>query len=255
MADNQIKLTCVIVKYKNPELCEKLVDSLSDGTLEIVLSDNHAQDISDKLREKKACYVYIDNKANVGFGKAANTGAKCANTDWLLFLNPDVDISAENANLLVMRAIEASFDSCCPSTQDPRYNEPLPSFWWFLARFTPLKRIPIFSLLANKKSLTLWGGCLLIKKTVFDKLGGFDERFFLWFEDSDITKRLIDRGYKVGRVEVPGIKHIGGISFESMSDKEKRKIFFTSATIYADIHGNIWEKALARLLKLRYSIW
>ncbi len=253
MLNNTKKLTCVIVKYKTPELLSRLVSKLRGGEVDLVVSDNHNESTPSELKVNSDHYKYIDNGSNIGFGAAANRGAKGSQAEWLLFLNTDVDTSAGALKNLVEQAEKLGLDASCPITTDPRYNVPLPSFSWFLGTFTPLNRFPYLSRLANKKPLTLWGGCLLIKRQVLEKLNGFDERFFLWFEDSDLTYRLISAGYKVGRVGVEGLVHAGGVSFESMSEKQKRKLFFTSAYAYMSIHGTWYDRLLVTLLRLRYS--
>lgn len=255
MDENLKKLACVIVKYQTPELLSCLVAKLKDGEVDIVVSDNHSESTPSELKVNSNNYKYIDNETNIGFGAAANRGAEESQTEWLLFLNTDVEVSPEALKNFVKQAEDRELDASCPTTRDKRYIVPLPSFSWFLGKFTPLKRFPYFSSLAKKKPLTLWGGCLLIKRSVFEKLGGFDERFFLWFEDSDLTKRLVDTGYRIGRVNVEGLSHIGGVSFGSMSEKQKRKLFFTSAYIYVSIHGTWYDKLLVSLLRLRYSAY
>jgi GT2 family glycosyltransferase len=249
---NLSTLTCIIVKYKSNHLYQSLISILSVSQITTVLSDNFSGDTPPSLKKNGKYYKYIDNKSNIGFGSGANAGAKIAKSEWLLFLNTDIEMTANDAKMLVRRALEQDIVAGSPYSEDMRYRQPLPSFWWFLAYFTPLRRFSIFTTLASRAPTTLWGGCLLIKKEVFDKLGGFDERFFLWFEDSDLTKRLLDNGYKIGRVNIPEITHIGGESFIGMSDRDKKRIFFESASMYVKIHGSWYNRVIVFLLKLRY---
>lgn len=244
--------TCIIINFKTPEHFRALSERLRGDSLDLVLVDNSPETTPSELAVSGDNYRYLRSTDNMGFGAAANRGARGAQTEWLLFLNPDVKITPDAIKNLVKQAEDAKLDACCPKISDTRYSHPLPNIWWFLGTYTPLKRIPLLIRHARKYPLTLWGGCLLIRRGVFEKLGGFDERFFLWFEDSDLTKRLIDGGYTVGRLTVEGLQHVGGASFHILSEAEKRKIFFQSAYTYVTIHGTWLDKMVVRLLQLRF---
>jgi len=174
----------------------------------------------------------IKNKSNLGFAKACNQGTKIAKGEWLLFLNPDTHISSQSILELIRQAEELNYDAASLKPSSDSYSKPLPSAISLLAEFSPLRRIVPLSLF---KQRTLFGGGLLIKKNVLQKIGGWDERFFLWFEDSDLTKRLLVNGYKIGWVDVP-YKHAGGTSFKKMIDQKKKDIFFTSMNLYSNKH-------------------
>jgi GT2 family glycosyltransferase len=113
-----------------------------------------------------------------------------------------------------------------------RYNKPLPSPFSLLAEFSPLRRFVSLHRFVHR---TLFGGGLLISRNVLEKLGGWDSRFFLWFEDSDLTMRLITSNFRIGWVDVP-YTHKGGISFELLSEKKRKKIFFESMEHFAGKH-------------------
>lgn len=254
--------TRIIINYKRIEDVASQLGRIASNSEKlpperIVVVDNSPTETKrhpEAYEAIKKYTTYIASDDNLGYGYGANRGAKETFTEWLVFLNTDVDVTTEALKNFVKRAEERGLDASCPTTEDPRYGMPLPSSSWFLGTFTPLKRFSYFLTRARKQPLTLWGGCLLIRRSVFEDVGGFDERFFLWFEDSDLTKRLIETGYKVGRVDVPGLSHIGGVSFEKMSEKEKRKIFFTSASIYVNIHGKWYDRLLVQILRLRYGV-
>lgn len=246
-------VTAIIVNFGTPEYMEPLVSNLIDRGIHIIVADNSPATTPESVKLSTDTYQYIGNSSNVGFGTAANIAAKQVTTEWLLVLNPDVTLSVEDIMRLVDRAKEKNWDACSPDTKDPRYRQPLPSVWWFLAVYTPLKNIAIFKLLAQKMPRTLWGGCILVRREVFMALGGFDERFFLWFEDSDFTRRLINGGYKIGFVDIPSIRHTGGASFAHLTTQEMRTIFFTSAYTYARIHGSFIQRLLVFLLRWYYG--
>ena len=246
-------ITCITINFETPRQAQLLIGKLSGTELRLILVDNSTATTAQDLKMNSPGYQYITKGTNMGFGAAANRGAQEAKSEWLLFLNPDVEITSDAIKNFVKQAEDAKLDACCPKTSDTRYTHPLPSIWWFLGTYTPLKRIPVFLRQAQKYPITLWGGCLLIRRAIFEKFGGFDERFFLWFEDSDLTKRLIDGGYKIGYLPVDGLRHQGGASFHTLPEVEKRKLFFQSAYTYTTIHGSWLDRLVVRLLQLRYG--
>lgn len=245
--------TCVIINFKTPDQTKKLVDALRADDFNIILVDNSPATTPSELKTDTGTYRYIANTTNIGFGSAANRGARGTQAEWLLFLNPDVYMSSDAVKNFIKQAKEQQLDATCPKTPDHRYAQPLPSLWWLLSEFTPLKRVKFFHILAQKNPITLWGGCLLIRRKVFESLRGFDEKFFLWFEDSDITKRLLDQGYKIDYLQVDGLRHEGGASFVVMSELEKRRTFFKSAYIYVVAHGTWFDRLVVKLLQLWYG--
>ena len=87
---------------------------------------------------------------------------------------------------MVYEAKNDRLDAASPNPGSTNYQKPLPSLLSLLVEFTPLNRLYNFKNFITLR--TLFGGCLLIKRLVLKKLGGWDEKFFLWFEDSDLTK-------------------------------------------------------------------
>lgn len=191
---------------------------------------------------------FLRSEQNTGFAHACNWGSLYADSEWILFLNPDVSISATEVSQWVRIAQEKSFDASSPESNDPRYTKPLPNFWSLMTEFSPLHRF--ISVQAN--TLTLVGGALLVRKTVFIRIGGFDERFFLWFEDSDLTIRLIQDGARIGRVNVEW-NHIGGGSFRNMLEAERKKIFFHSLDVFSRKHFSSWQQYILRVAYRRFS--
>lgn len=247
--DTSPQVSCIIVNYRSIDSAQKLSQHLAHPEIEIMIVDQTPDSTSRALTGIR----YLPQATNTGFGSGANTGARQAKGEWLLILNPDVAITGASVLQWAHDLRRDSIDAACPTTTDPRYTHPLPTVWWFLAEYTPLKRIPLFTSLALRSApQTLWGGCLLIKRSVFEALGGFDERFFLWFEDSDLTRRLLNGGYQVAHTPGLDILHAGGSSFVYLNDQEKRRIFFTSAFIYAHKHCSLMTQAVVKLLQMRY---
>lgn len=233
------KVTVIVVHWNTPYEFKVQSSKLKvTKNIEVILVDNFStrENISKlkSYRLQDLGYKVVYNKNNFGFAKACNQGAKLSKGDWLLFLNPDTYISSQNVLRFVRKAKEFNFDAASLKPSSNNYSKPLPSALSLLVEFSPLSR---FIPLRIFKQKTLFGGGLLIKKSVFNDLGGWDKNYFLWFEDSDITERLLKGGYRIGWIKVPH-KHLGGISFKNISEKRKRQIFFSSMSQYAHRHFN-----------------
>ncbi|MFS8160573.1 MAG: glycosyltransferase family 2 protein, partial [Candidatus Roizmanbacteria bacterium] len=190
----------------------------------------------------------IRNKNNQGYAFAANQAAVESTGGWLLFINPDVTLTDSLVKGMIMEAQEKGYDACSPLSSSKGYLLPLPSPFEVISQYTPFGKV----LISRSTKATLFGGCLLIKRSVFEEIGGWDEQFFLWFEDADLTKRLYDGGFNVGWLST-NVHHFGGSSFENLTSEIKRKIFFHSLTQYARKH---WSKTtwwIAYLIAHRYG--
>ncbi len=249
-----VNISLIIVHWNSHDHLERLISGLAiSNAMEIIVVDNKSGRAADRtlesLEHKKHVSV-IRSATNVGFAAACNIGAAAAKGEWLLFMNPDIEIASDEILKFVDAAVKQGLDAASYQTSDPRYSKPLPSPLSLLCEFSPLGRlIPQ----TRFRGFTLVGGFFLVRRDVLNALGGWDESFFLWFEDSDLTKRLLDGGYSIGKIHVR-LTHHGGVSFDSMSEAIQKNIFFTSMVYYADKHFSFIGKLLVRLLRFRFII-
>lgn len=243
-------VSIIIIHWNTPELLRKQLISLTSNikTSELIVIDNASKESLDWINKDFSQVQLIQNKLNRGYAFACNQGTIQSRGEWLLFLNPDVEISNDQIKQLVEYAKKNNLDACSPKTTHS-YQKPLPTWFSLLSEFTPLVKLVPLNLFAQK---TLFGGCLLIKAEVLKTLGGWDERFFLWFEDSDLTVRLTKNGYRIGWFSAP-IKHLGGTSFKTLDNQLQRDIFFQSMDIFARKHFSLFGKFIVSLIKKRYS--
>ena len=225
-------LTLIIIHWNTPELLrQQLTLFKNDQQWPIVVIDNHSDQNINRLVKQFSQAKLIENQKNIGFAAACNQGTRLAKSDWLLFLNPDVLILPATVKRMINFAQKNQLDASSPHSNQDGYEKPLPSFWRLVLEFSPLKFLT--GLFVSKKTLT--GGALLIRKMVLDTIGGWDERFFLWFEDSDLTQRLYRAGFKIGWYPET-IKHLGGKSLKQLPENKQRQLFFQSMDLYAQKH-------------------
>lgn len=222
-------LSCIIVNWNLkylPRLCiEALKRSKCDFPFEIIVVDNDSRDESlDYLKEmhKKGEITLVHAGANLGYGRANNLGARYAKGKYLLVLNPDVSVEPDTLRKMVdymdahpgigILGPQLYFfngqiqDSC------RRFMRPMD----LVIKRTPLQRFKALKKRVDEYTMVdfdrrsvrevdlVTGACFMSPKAVFDKVGGFDERYFLFMEDADLCRKMREAGHKV--VYFPGAR-------------------------------------------------
>lgn len=224
-------VTVVIPHYGDPAPTRALVQSLAQqcGThAEIVVSDDHSPTPFPLIDEARV----IHRPTNGGFGANCNTGASIARGRYLLFLNSDVVVSPHFLTDLLAAAQPYQpcvagpalvDDDASPATTARAFPTPSSAT---AAWLTPLARWrdtrwwhravghDVDALTTPTPSATGWlvGAALLIPRSDFEAVGGFDERFFMNSEEIDLQRRLRERG--LPSIYLPAVQahHVGGAS-------------------------------------------
>lgn len=229
------RLDIVIVNWNAGALLQRCLDSIAaagaDGLVlnRVVVVDNASSDTSlAALAQPKPPFTVIRNTVNAGFAAACNRGASGSNADYLLFLNPDVILDPDSLEGAVafmeakdnqeidisgirLRDAEGRTQRCCARFPTPGR---MVGHAFALDKLLPGLAAPHF--------LTDWdhedsrdvpqvmGAFLLIRRAAFERLDGFDERFFLYYEDVDLCRRLAAAGGRCAHNAAVGAVHIGG---------------------------------------------
>lgn len=203
-------LTIITVSYNSERVLPRMLASVPEG-VRVVIVDNASTDRT-SIRQLAAEHdaKLIELSENKGFGSACNIGAAEARTEFLLFLNPDVEIRPQA--LEVLRDASARYPKASAfnprilkengSTRLKRYSNLLPRSEW----------LPRTKHLADCEVPVLAGSAIFLRKVEFDAIGGFDPLIFLYYEDDDLSLRLRrERGplYFISSAEVI---HTGGVS-------------------------------------------
>jgi N-acetylglucosaminyl-diphospho-decaprenol L-rhamnosyltransferase len=195
-------ISVVIVTY-NSEACvgaciDALAASLPDA--EILVIDNASTDGSRAVAARPGTTV-VELPENVGFGRACNVGASRATREHILFLNPDVTIRAVDAGDLVKLLGAVSFGLVVPAStgrfifaERPWVREAFSQTWGALWPRELPRRLP-----ARGTGELVWasGAALLVRASEFLGMGGFDPRYFMYFEDRDLSWRYRGAGLAV----------------------------------------------------------
>lgn len=195
----------------------------------VIVVDNGSKDGSPELVRKKFPQVkLIKLDKNIGFGKANNLGTKEARGDWLLFLNSDTVIKngAIEKIFAWLQGREVDVVGCKLQNKDGSLQQSV-GFFPTLSRVFSMMffidDLPFFKGLPyqqkNKKFYKKdqeidWatGAFLLVKKDLFEKVGGFDEHFFMYAEEVDLCHRLKGKGARIWYTPRGEIIHLKGES-------------------------------------------
>ncbi len=212
-------LAVVIVAYETPDLLRKCLDSLrAAGVLgrdPVVVVDNSAGEGSADVARQTPGVTLIPNPKNVGFARAVNQGIAATESDFVLVLNPDIEVEPGAIDRLLSAMAEeptAGLAGAKLLNPDRTLQHSCRRFYTpatmilrrtFLGRLFPRHRVLREHLMLDWDHMTrrdvdwLIGACLLIRREAVLDVGPMDERFFLYFEDVDWCARMHNRGWKV----------------------------------------------------------
>lgn len=201
-----MRISIIIVNYNGQHWLKNCLDSIFRQKikgLEIIFVDNHSTDDSLKIvKNQYPSVVIIQNKVNLGFGQANNLGAQKATGEFLLFLNTDTKLKPHSLSRLVHRMVSGRLDLAGPKLLDFENRD------FYQGRKLTLDIVG--SLSWGKNTTMIEGCCLMIRKNVFDQLGGFDPSFFMYSEDLDLCWRAWLKGFKIKLIPESVIYHFGG---------------------------------------------
>jgi GT2 family glycosyltransferase len=235
----------VVVSYRTAALTHRAVSAaLADGAAEVIVVDNASGDdtVATLRTITDPRLVVIENDRNAGFGIAANQGARLASADTLVFLNSDA--APRPGALAVMASAVAARDGCViigprlvgddgevqrSAGLVPRPDDlvirglGLHRLARILARIPVARRAIGASRIATEYDQAVTtsaaidvsmvsGACVAVGRTAFLELGGFDERYFMYFEDADLCRRAARAGWPIRYVPDAIVDHVGGAS-------------------------------------------
>jgi GT2 family glycosyltransferase len=229
------------VSYNVRDLLQQALDSLIDAAeglqYEIFVVDNASKDHTvEMVKEKYPPIHLIVNQKNIGFSKANNQAILKAKGKYILVINPDTITSADTIHKVIkfmnqhddagglgVRMINAQGRFLKESKRG------LPTPWAAFVKFVGLSKIFPTSKLLNRYYMgwideyqiseieVLAGAFMLLRKKALDKVGLFDETFFMYGEDIDLSYRLSLAGYKNYYFPETYIIHFKGQSTRKLS--------------------------------------
>jgi hypothetical protein len=258
----KIKLSIIIVHYKNKKVLFDCLKSITNYppnySWEAIVVDNDEKKVINKSLLFKFPFVkYIKSTKNIGYGAGNNLGVSKAKGRYLLILNPDTKIIDNSIDLLVDFLDHHSKTAIVAPILVNKQNLPYAQIG--TKELDPLTGIVVLSLINtiypnNFVSKNYWfktrnskntenvdvvaGSAFLIRNSVFKKVGGFDEKFFLYFEENDLCKRIKKANYEIVINKSAKIRHLWGKS--TKQTKEIKDYFSKSRFYYFKKHYGIF---------------
>jgi GT2 family glycosyltransferase len=232
---------------------QSLVKAKNKSSYEIIIVDNDEKKVIEKeLKQNFPGVIYISN-TNKGFGQGNNVGAKNAKGNYLFFLNPDTKIFKNCIDYLVS-FLDKNKNTAIVAPM--LYDEANKLYPQGANELTPLSAIFSFSFvhklfpkntIAKKYWMTdIWdrstphavasipGTAFVMRKDIFEKIQGFDENFFMYFEEHDLCRRVKALGWDI--VMLPQAKVYHALGKSSAQLKDRLKIFNKSRFYYFKKH-------------------
>ncbi|MFN2449973.1 MAG: glycosyltransferase family 2 protein [Candidatus Baltobacteraceae bacterium] len=275
------EVDAIVVNWNGREQTPVALDSLlalaevrADPQLvRITVSDNGSADGSVGLLRKRygSRVEIIENRANLGFGAGANRAIAQTAAPFIFLLNPDAAV--KDGALAALLAFMHAHPRCAIAgpkifTADGRVAESCGEFDTWIGAFLrssgwgdfkPLRRF------ANGASLRTWdydserrvdlviGAALLVRRSVIEKTGTFDERYFMYHEEVDLARRVADAGFESWFVPQAQATHTGmgssgGKNVERWKTRSRRMYWVKH-------HGRVWYYALGAALVARYVLY
>jgi GT2 family glycosyltransferase len=272
----------VLVCYNSAHTIGAALDSIfalgevraDAGWANVVVADNGSTDGSRELiRTRYGDRVTIvENGANLGFGAACNRALATTSAPYGFLLNPDAQL--KDGALAAAVGFLADHPRCGiagsrTENADGTIQSTLGEFDTWTGAFlrsSAWGEWPVLRRYANGASLRDFrydeprrvdlaiGAALAIRRAMFDELGGFDERYFLYHEEVDLAKRAADAGWETWFVPASGAVHVGRASSSTPVHVEKHKQR-SRRQYWIKHHGYAWYAALVAALIGRYVLY
>ncbi len=245
---------------------------------EVILIDNgSAEDPTDLARSLLPDAVCLRNSGNAGFAAANNQGIRIARGRYVVLLNPDTMVH-EGAfdHLLEFMDGNPRVWACGPALLNgdgspQRTGVAFPGLWnlfvesLFLDRLFPESRMfgshrELYADMHSPRQVDfVQGSCLLVRRSAIEAVGGLDESFFMYFEETDWCKRIRQSGGQVWIVPAARVVHFGGDAFAHY-DERRLVNYHVSLFRYFRKHAPRWEGLLVRAIiafrsLIRLMLW
>ena len=220
MKENPL-VSIIIINYNGRPYLEKCLNSLMEvnySKFEIILVDNNSEDDSvEIIKNNFPSVIILKLSKNYGFAEPNNMGAKIAKGDFLLFLNNDTIVTPNFITELVQAASQDKQIAVLQSLllKSEKEVDSSGDFIDVLGRVYSSKVIPT----GVKEILSARGASMMVRKDAFWKLGGFDKKFYVSYEDVDLGWRAWLIGYKVVIVPNSIVYHKGGKTVEKLKSE------------------------------------
>lgn len=254
------RIGIVVVTYNSADFIGPCLEAALRASRLVAVVDNASVDGTAAIARRYEGVKVIANQDNRGFAAAVNQGARALGADYILLLNPDAILTTALEPLIRgcdEPGMGAATGQLIHPTGEAQFGftvRRLPTKWTLafevlgLNRIFPRNRVnrryrcDDLNLNQAQRVEQPAGAFLLVRRSVWEELGGLDEQFHpLWFEDVDFLERMRQAGYGVWYDPVVQAIHHGGHSVANLAPAERHKYWYDNLLRYAGKHFRCWE--------------
>lgn len=266
---NRDLVSVIIVNYNTKDLTINCIQSVYDHTksvdFEIIVVDNASTDGSvAAIKDKYPDVILIQSSRNLGFGRANNLAFKTAKGSFLFFLNSDT-VLLNDAIKYLYEAYHSYGDKIgcmgtilCDADKKPVHSfGTFPTFGSILSGYIKGRYLKIReqepNIIGRRFPLTvdyITGADLYISASLFKRIGQFDESFFMYFEETDLQKRISEQGLNNIIINDAQIIHLAGGSFKKRTQPSNNGTMMIERSMFHYLKKN--NKSLSKYILFRF---
>ena len=247
------RVSICIVSWNTRDLLDACITSIAKHTTlphEVIVVDNASSDGTvAMLRERHPHVRVIASERNLGFVLGNNVAAREARGEYLLLLNPDTALASDLLGGLAAKLgsdpgigiagpkllnADGTIQATCAAKLPTPWNEFTSLL--FLHRLSPRlfpdRELSGWDHLDERDVESISGACLMIRRTLWESLGGFDEAVFMYAEDLDLCRRVAHAGVRLRYVPAVSVFH-----YEGSSASQRKESFFA---LLSQMSSNAW---------------
>jgi len=276
VSNQSIDISIIIVNYKGWTYlkdCLKSILNIDNNkfTFETIVVDNCSDDGQlESFKTRFKAVKFIKNSNNNGFANACNLGAKNAKGLYLLFLNPDT-IANKTALQKMLETAKSHSEigalTCAQVDQNSGFHnldkiffKPQTMFGFFRIFYRFFNKSTLQKRFDKTKKVVYpdWisGSVVFISRNWFDKVGGWNDAFWMYYEDADLSKRLSEKGAKIAMLQQVHIKHYHGgstrVNYEVKALTKSEVI--KSRHVYISLHFRGITRLMMHIVTMLYQL-
>ena len=215
MSISRQTLTAIIVTFKSDKVIHDCIKSIPEDMKIIVVDNSNDQEFKENIEKEYKNTKCILSPSNLGMGPGNNLGLKQVKTDFAMILNPDVILQKDTIEEMINGSKKInSYSILAPLSVDEKYPNYKINKKDLINNENPfkVKSVDGFAMVLNLKKIN--------QLKSFENFNYFDENFFMYLENDDLCKRLIENKENIFIIPKSKIKHLGAKAVDQIYARE-----------------------------------